>query len=200
LKLRPEGLAWNKFPQAEAVLVYARGLGAARSGDVEAAKADLQRLQALKEAMTAAKIDYWPGQTDFQIKALSAWIALSENRNEEALQLMRAAADDEEATDKHPVTPGNVAPSRQLLGEMLLAAGRPQQALIEFERSLKRDPNRFRSIHGAAQAADEAGDQGLALDYYSKLQALAADRDSDRPELIQGRGFATTNKKMQHPY
>lgn len=105
LKLTPEGLAWNKFPQAEAVLVYARGLGAVRSGDVEAARADLQRLHKLKEAMTAAKIAYWPNQTDFQIKALGAWIALSENRNEEALQLMRAAADAEEATDKQPGDP-----------------------------------------------------------------------------------------------
>lgn len=85
---------------------------------------------------------------------VSAWIALIENRNEEALQLMRAAADAEEATDKHPVTPGNVVPSRQLLGDMLLAAGQAEQALTEFERSLKRDPNRFRSIYGAAQAAD----------------------------------------------
>jgi tetratricopeptide (TPR) repeat protein len=199
LKLRPEGLAWNKFPQAEAVLVYARGLGAARSGDIEAARANLQRLQALKEAMIAARIAYWPSQADFQIKALGAWIALAENRNEEALQLMRAAADAEEATDKHPVTPGNVVPSRELLGEMLLAAGQPQQALIEFERSLKRDPNRFRSISGAAHAADVAGNARLALDYYSKLQALAAQGDGDRPELVQGRGFESS-KNMQHPH
>lgn len=82
---------------------------------------------------------------------------------------------------------------------MLLAAGQPEQALTEFERSLKRDPNRFRSIYGAARAADAAGDQGSARDYYSKLQALAADRDSDRRELGQGRGSAS-NKTMRHPY
>jgi len=192
LKLSPGELAWNKFPQAEAVLVYARGLGAARIGDAVAARADVGRLRALKDAMTAAKIGYWPGQADFQITAVSAWIALAEKRNDEALQLMRASADAEEESDKHPVTPGNVVPSRQLLGEMLLAAGQPQQALLEFERSLKRDPNRFRGIYGAARAAQVAGDRPLARDYYSKLQALAADSDSERPELAQARAFVVT--------
>jgi tetratricopeptide (TPR) repeat protein len=189
LKLSPPDLAWNKFPQAEAVLVYARGLGAARIGDVAAARADSQRLQALKDAMIAAKIGYWPSQVDFQIKTVDAWIALGEKRDDEALQLMRIAADSEEASDKHPVTPGNVVPSRQLLGEMLLDVGQPRQALVEFERSLKRDPNRFRGIYGAARAAEAAGDRPLARDYYSKLQAMAADRDSDRPELVQARAF-----------
>ena len=93
LKLSPPGLAWNKFPQAEAILIYGRGLGAARLGDAAAAQEDLQRLRALKEAMMAAKIGYWPGQADFQIKSLSAWIALLENRADEALQLMRASAE-----------------------------------------------------------------------------------------------------------
>jgi hypothetical protein len=189
LKLSPPDLAWNKFPQAEAVLVYARGLGAARIGDVAAARADSQRLQALKDAMIAAKIGYWPSQVDFQIKTVDAWIALGEKRDDEALRLMRIAADSEEASDKHPVTPGNVVPSRQLLGEMLLDVGQPRQALVEFERSLKRDPNRFRGIYGAARAAEAAGDRPLARDYYSKLQAMAADRDSDRPELVQARAF-----------
>jgi hypothetical protein len=189
LTLSPPDLAWNKFPQAEAVLVYARGLGAARTGDVAAAREDVERLQELKDAMSAAKIGYWPGQADFQIKAVNAWIALAETRNDEALQLMRASADAEEASDKHPVTPGNVVPSRQLLGEMLLAAGQPQQALLEFEHSLKRDPNRFRGIYGAARAAEAAGDRPLARNYYGKLQALATDSDSERPELVQARAF-----------
>jgi predicted Zn-dependent protease len=139
--------------------------------------------------MIAAKIGYWPSQADFQIKAVDAWIALAEKRNGEALRLMRAAADAEEASDKHPVTPGNVVPSRLLLGEMLTIVGQPQQALPEFERSLKRDPNRFRGLYGAARAAEAAGNRGLARDYYSKLQALAADRDSDRPELVQAKAF-----------
>ena len=90
--------------------------------------------------MSAAKLDYWAGQADFQIKTMDAWLALAENRDDEAVRLMRTAAEAEEASDKHPVTPGNVAPSRELLGEMLLQLNRPAEAFAEFERSLKRDP------------------------------------------------------------
>jgi len=189
LKLAPADLAWSKFPQAEAILVFARGLGAARTGDIAAARRDAERLQALKEAMTAAKMDYWAGQADFQIKTVSAWIALAEKRYEEAAQLMRAAAEAEDASDKHPITPGNVAPSRELLGEMLLTLNSPAQAFAEFERSLKRDPNRFRATYGAARAAEASGDREAARDYYSKLQTLAVNRDTERPELTQAKAF-----------
>lgn len=197
LKLSPGDLAWNKFPQAEAILVYARGLGAARTGDVAAARKDMERLQTLNETMVAAKIGYWPGQTDFQIKALSAWIALTEQHTDEAVQLMRAAAEAEEASDKHPVTPGNIVPSRQLLAEMLLGLDQPALALIEFERSLKRDPNRFRAIYGAARAAEAAGKREMAKAYYAKLQSLTADHDTERPELSHAKAFlATANEAL----
>jgi hypothetical protein len=189
LELTPAELGWNKFPQAEAILVFARGIGAARMGDTAAAREDIARLQALKEAMTAGKLDYWAGQADFQIKTLIAWLALAEKRNDEAERLMRAAAAAEEASDKHPVTPGNVAPSRELLGEMLLELDRPAEAYAEFKRSLKRDPNRFRSIAGAARAAEGAGNRNDARDYYSRLQVLAADHDNERPELVRARAF-----------
>jgi hypothetical protein len=189
LKLSPGDMAWSKFPQAEAILVFARGLGATRIGDVAAARRDAERLQALKGAMAAAKMDYWAGQADFQIKTVSAWIAFAEKRPEEALQLMRAAADAEDASDKHPITPGNVAPSRELLGEMLMANNSPAQAFVEFERSLKRDPNRFRGIYGAARAAETSGNRKAARDYYAKLQALAVSRDTERPELAQAKAF-----------
>ncbi|HSO47581.1 MAG TPA: hypothetical protein VLQ68_06575 [Rhizobiaceae bacterium] len=191
LSLSPPDLAWSKFPQAEGILVFARGLGAARTGDLAAARRDVERLQALKEALTAAKNGYWASQTDFQIKSVNGWIALAEKRNDEALQLMRAAAEAEEASDKHPVTPGNVVPSRELLGEMLIALNQPAQALAEFERSLKRDPNRFRGIYGAARAAEAAGNRNAAKDYYAKLEALTADRDTERPELAHSQAFLT---------
>lgn len=189
LELSPADLSWDKFPQAEAILVFARGLGAARSGDAAAARKDVERLQTLKEAMTAAKIGYWAGQAEFQIMTVNAWIAYADNRHEEALRLMRAAADLEEASDKHPVTPGNIVPSRELLGEMLLALNQPAQALSEFERSLKRDPNRFRGISGAAAAAETSGNHKAAKEYYEKLQALTAERDTERPELAHAKAF-----------
>ena len=187
LSLSPPDMAWNKFPHAEAILVFARGLGAARSGDLVAARQDVERMQALKSAMLAAKMGYWPGQADFQIAAVQAWIALGEQRNDEALQLMRAAAAAEEASDKHPVTPGNVVPSRELLGEMLLALGQQGAALAEFERSLKRDPNRFRGLAGALRAAEAVGDRDAARRHAISLLALAATRDSERPELARAK-------------
>jgi hypothetical protein len=185
LQLSPADLAWSKFPQAEAILVFARGLGAARTGDAAAARKDLARLRALKEAMIAAKLDYWAGQADVQIKTVDAWIALAEKRRDDAVRLMRAAADAEDASDKHPVTPGNVAPSRELLGEMLMAVDAPGPAFAEFERSLTRDPNRFRGLYGAVRAAEASGNREAARSYSAKLQALAAVRDTERPELAQ---------------
>jgi predicted Zn-dependent protease len=190
LQLAPADLAWNKFPQAEGILVFARALGAARSGDIAAARKDAERLVALKEQLLASKVAYWAGQTDFQIKTVNAWIALAEKRNDEALTLMREAAKMEDASDKSPVTPGNVVPSRELLGEMLMALNQPKEALVEYERSLKRDSNRFRGIYGAARAAEVAGNRDAAREYYAKLQTLAAERDTDRPELARAKSFS----------
>jgi tetratricopeptide (TPR) repeat protein len=194
LKLSPSDLIWDKFPQAEAILVFARGIGAARTGAIQAAHKDVERLQTLKDAMTTAKMGYWASQTDFQIKAVKAWIALAEKQNDEAIQLMRAAAESEESSDKHPVTPGNVVPCRELLGEMLMALNQPAQALVEFERSLKRDPNRFWGILGAADAAEASGNGEAARDYYAKLQILTADRDTERPELAHAKAFLAMQK------
>ena len=187
LQLSPASLAWEKFPQAEAILVFSRALGAARIGDIAAATRDQQRLEALKAAMVTAKIGYWPSQTDFQIKTINAWIALAERRNEEALRLMREAADMEEASDKHPVTPGNVVTSRQLLAEMLMEAGKPAEALDEFRRSLARDPNRYHAIAGAAHAALAVGDKAAAQKYFEQLLAIAANADTRRAELAEAR-------------
>lgn len=189
LELSPRDLAWNKFPQAEAILVFARGLGAARSGDVPAARRNRERLQALREVMAAEKNIYWAGQADFQIKTVDAWIAFAEQRHDEALERMRAAVALEEASDKHPVTPGNVVPSRELLGEMLMVMNRPLVAFAEFERSLQRDSNRFRGIYGAARAAHVAGNRQAAREYYAKLLTLTAEADTARPEIDQAKRY-----------
>ena len=189
LTLSPPDLAWSRFPQSESILVFARGLGEARIGDVAAARKDVERLQVLKDAMVAAKVGYWPAQTDFQITTVNAWVALAEKRNDEALKLMRAAAEAEDASDKHPVTPGNVVPSRELLGEMLLALDQPTAALVEFERSLKRDPHRFRGVYGAARAAEASGNAVAARRYYAELQELTAGREVERPELTRAKAF-----------
>lgn len=185
LRLSPASLTWEKFPQAEAILVFSRALGAARTGDIAAARRDLHRLEELKAAMLAAKIAYWPSQADFQIKTIAAWTAFAERHTDDALRQMREAADMEEASDKHPVTPGNVVPSRQLLAEMLMEAGKPAEALAEFRRSLARDPNRYHSIAGAAHAATAIGDKAVAQAYYEQLLSVAAHADTQRTDLAQ---------------
>jgi hypothetical protein len=191
LTLHPSTFGWDRFPYAEAVLVFARALGAARHGDVEAARTDLDRLQVLREAMVTAKLDYWAGQADIQSKEVEAWIALAEGRNEEALALMREAATMEDATEKHPVTPGPFVPAHELLGEMLLVLEQPAEALVEFEASRLLEPNRFRGLFGAARAAELAGEMETAHAYYEELVALGATADSERPELVAAKAFLT---------
>jgi tetratricopeptide (TPR) repeat protein len=159
LQLPAIELSWSRFPQTEANLVFARGVGAARSGDPAAARRDVARLEALRDALTAAKSPYWADQADIQATVVSGWVARSEGRNEEALRLLRIAAQREDATGKHPVTPGPLAPGRELLGELLLELGQPAAALAEFEASHQVEPDRFRGLHGAARAAELAGDR-----------------------------------------
>jgi predicted Zn-dependent protease len=151
-------------------LVFSRGLGAARIHDVAAARSDARRLEELRTTLVESKNTYWAKQTDAQLTTLNAWIALAELRPDEALALMRAAADAEEASDKHPVTPGNVIPLRELLGEMLLELNQPGDAQTEFARSLRRDPNRLRCVYGAARAADAAGDNDAKHMYFAKVR------------------------------
>jgi tetratricopeptide (TPR) repeat protein len=189
LTLHPQSLSWQKFPQAEAIVVFGRGLGAARGGNVAQAKTEVARLAGLRDAMTAAKNMYWANQAEIQRLAVAGWIARAENKNDEALALLRQAADKEDATEKHPVTPGAIQPAREMLAEVLLDLGQAQKALAEFEASQKVDPNRFHGLAGAARAADAAGDKAKAKSYYEKLIALAKNADSERPELTKAKAF-----------
>src|SRR5437667_156872 len=189
LELFGKEFPWGRFPQSEAQLVFARGLGAARGGDVTSARRDVERLGALRDTLAAAKVGYWAEQVDIQRQVASAWVARAEGRTEEALALLRAAADREDATEKHPVTPGPIAPARELLAEMLLEANEPAQALREFEASMRVEPNRFRGLYGAARAADLSGDRTKARTYYSTLLSLGEKGDTERPELRQAKAF-----------
>jgi len=188
----PSDLAWNRFPQAESIIWFARGLGAARGGNPARAREDLTRIEALRDAMTAAKSLYWAHQSEVQRLAVAAWIARADGRNEEALSLMRASADAEDATEKHPVTPGAIKPARELLGELLIELGQPAEALKEFEASHRVEPNRFQGLYGAARAAELAGDRAKARTYYGRLVSLGKGADGDRPELKQAKIFIAT--------
>jgi len=180
---------WGSFPQGMAISVYARALGAARSGNAPAVREEIERLRRLREAMIQAKIVYWAQQADIQIKVASAWAAFAAGNKQEALKLMREGADMEDASEKHPVTPGHVLPARELLGEMLLELKQPALALKEFEATHKVEPNRFRGLYGAARAATQSGDKAKAKTYYEKLVVLSQNADTERPEIKEAKAF-----------
>ena len=139
--------------------------------------------------MVAAKSAYWAEQAEIQRRGVEAWLAQAEGRPTQALALMRAAADLEDATEKHPVTPGAIKPARELLGELLLAQGQPAAALVEFEASQKNDPNRLGGLYGAARAAEGAGDATKARRYYDRVAQLGQKADADRPEVAAARTY-----------
>ncbi|HYE92606.1 MAG TPA: hypothetical protein VEA38_16370 [Terriglobales bacterium] len=189
LTLPATELEWAKFPQAEAIVVFARGLGAARGGNVATARQDAERLKTLQASLTNMKQGYWAGQVDIQRQIVEAWTARAENKHDEALKLMRAAADAEDATEKHIVTPGPIVPARELLGEMLLEAKRPAEALAEFEASQRKEPNRFRGYYGAARAAALTGDRTKARENFTRLVGLVERADAERPEIAEAKAF-----------
>lgn len=193
LELLPKSLPWNQFPHAEAIVVYARALAKARQHDVPGARDEIARLQRLRDALATMKLAYWVQQTEIQIVAASAWLALAEDRKDDALGLMRQATEMEAATDKHPVTPGPLVPARELLGEMLLQVGQPARALAEFERLEQAEPNRLLPLYDAARAAEASGDSAKARAYYRKLLDLTAKRDTERPEIARARALLALN-------
>lgn len=175
------------YPFVEAITRFARAVGAARSGDVASAKKDAEALTELHKKLEATKNNYWATEVEIQRLAVSGWIALAEGNPDQGVKLMRAAADLEDRNEKHIVTPGRIVPARELLGEMLLEVKQPKQALVEFEASQVREPNRFRNLYGSAVAADAAGDKAAAKKYFARLTALAAKGDGTRPEIARAK-------------
>ena len=187
LTLHPESLPWQQFPQCEAITVYARAIGKARSGDASGAAPEVTRLRELREAMLKNKANYWAQQAEIQITAASAWIALAQNDADEALRLMRRTVELEAATDKHPVTPGPLVPPREQLADMLLALDKPSEALAVFEQLQAGEPNRLLAIYGAARAAEALGDKAKSRNYYRQLLTLTEKRDAERPEILRAK-------------
>ncbi len=179
----------ERFTHVLGMTYFARALGAARSGDPAAARREVDRLQALREALLKAKQAYWADQVEVQRRAAAGWIARAEGKSEESVTLMRSAADLEDSSEKRPVTPAPVLPARELLGDLLLELGQPAAALREYETSLQREPNRLNGLYGAGRAAELAGDLAKAKAFYAKVAALGADADTERPELAAARAF-----------
>jgi tetratricopeptide (TPR) repeat protein len=188
LEIRP-----SKFPHVMAITHFARAIGAARSGNSAAAKADAAKLAEIRDGLREAKNAYWAGQVDVQQQAANAWILYADGQYDEALKAMSSAADAEDRTEKAPVTPGSLAPARELYGVMLLDHGMAKEALAAFEATMAKEPNRFNGYVGAAKAAQALGDIVKAKATYEKLVGLAAGSDSGRPTLAAAKAFVSSN-------
>jgi tetratricopeptide (TPR) repeat protein len=190
---------WQRFRWAEAHIHFARAIGLARIGKTSAAREEVEKLAALRDALVIGKGEYdWAKQVEIERRIAAAWLAYAEGRQDESLKLMRAVADLDDATDKHPVTPGAILPAREQLGELLIELKQPSAALQEFETSLRSAPERFNGLYGAARAASLASDQKKARTYYEKLIALTQPADSPgniRPEIKEAKEFLAVLSK-----
>ena len=180
LTARPASYPWDKYRYAEAIVHFARAVGAARSGDLPVARAAVAQLDSIHTSLQGQKGFDWATQVEIQHLAAAGWLARAEKKDEDALRIMRSAADLEDKTDKHPVTPGSVLPAREQLADLLLEMGRPDQALVEYEASLRTAPARLNSFLGAAQAATRAGQKDKAKEYNDRLVAVCLGVVPDR--------------------
>jgi hypothetical protein len=184
----------SALPYADALTYFARALGAARTGDTSAARPAIDMLQQLRDREAQANEQYWAGQIDIARRGASAWLALAEGRSADALAEMRAAVDAEDRTEKAAVTPGPIAPSGELLGEMLLQLNEPAEALKAFEATLVKEPGRFRTEYGAGKAAKLSGNDTVARKHFGRLLQICERADGPaRPELSEARSFSTSS-------
>ena len=172
------------FPYAEAMTHFARGLAAAHLGDIAGARSSREALTNIRERLLKSDEGYWAEQVEVQGRTVSAWTALAEGHRDAALREMKSAAELEEATEKSAVSPGPLATSRELLGEMLLQMSQPAEALLQFEAALKREPKRFRALYGAARAAQLKSDPKASRKYFDELLMVCTHADQPgRKEL-----------------
>jgi len=184
----PSGSPGGKLSWAEATTYYGRALGCAHTGDIEGARQAIQKLEADRDTLTQLQETYWSGKVEIQRREAAGMLASAQGKKEEALDLLRSAADMEDASEKHSVTPGPILPARELLGEFLLTTDKPADALVAFESTLQRSPNRFNALYGAARAAQNAGQREKARQYYSALVEVS-DPVSPRPELRTAKSY-----------
>jgi tetratricopeptide (TPR) repeat protein len=185
-RLTPAG---GKVAYTEALTWFARGLGAARSGDIATVEQSATGLATQHKVLADAGNTYWATEVEIQQRTIGAWIAFAKKDTDAALKSMREAADAEDRNEKHIVTPGRLLPARELLGDMLLEAGQPAAALKEYDASQQREPNRFRGYYGAARAMEALGDRVKAKAAYGKLLALAKNADAPRPEIQHAKAY-----------
>jgi tetratricopeptide (TPR) repeat protein len=166
----PDKVAWDQFPAFEAITQFGKGIGAARTKDDKMVGEVLTRLDSLISKLGASKTYvYWAEQARIQRQAIVAWAAYEKGDKVNGLAAMKKATEMEAATDKHPITPGEILPAAEMYGDMLLANGKPKDALVQYQTALTRSPNRLNSLYGAARAAEASGDKETARTYYVNL-------------------------------
>jgi tetratricopeptide (TPR) repeat protein len=179
----------SRFAATMALTHYARALGFARSGTVHEVEREIVQLRQIRDALLQAKQDYWAKQVEVQLQTAQAWLAWAAGNADIAVGQMRSAVALEESTYKHPITPGQLLPARELLADLLLETGQPAGALREYEADLRLNPNRFNALYGAARAAELAGRSATAAQYYRQLLDMCRAADGDREELRRARQF-----------
>ena len=174
------------FPYTEAMTWFARGLGSARLSEVKPALEAVAALKKIHDQLVKAGEDYWALQVEIEQREIEAWATMTQGNKQEALRQMETAAKLEDGTEKSAITPGPLAPARELLGEMLLASNQPEAALAQFEATMKKEPGRFRTLYGAAKAAQLAGRNGDSRRYFKELLTICDKGDHPgRTELQQ---------------
>jgi tetratricopeptide (TPR) repeat protein len=193
LEANPADFPWEQFPWENAITHFARLIGFTHVNKIKDAGKELEQLESLHKKLTDSKEMYKASQVQTQILAGNALIQSALGRKTEALQLMTRAAEMEDATAKSPVTPGEVVPARELLADMLLAMGRADQALREYESDLKRHPNRFNALYGAGLAAEKSKDTKKATEYFNQLLKISDPETCERTELQYALHFVKKN-------
>lgn len=194
LKIHPADFPWEKFPWQKAIINFTRLLGFVHIGKIDSAKVELKNLNTIYDTLMKQKDLYKANQVKIQINTSEAWILFKEGKNDEALKTMIVAADMEDKTEKHPVTPGEVIPAAELLGDMLMKMNKPGKALEAYEADLKKHPNRFNGLCGAALAAEKLHNVEKTNFYYRQLTNIANATDSSRPELKAARLYLKKQK------
>jgi tetratricopeptide (TPR) repeat protein len=182
-------LTATQYPMADSLTHFTRGLGMARTGNLAGAKAEVEAMKPLRAALERANDSYWADRTEEQMLAILAWVALKEGARDQALRFMRTAADNEDGSIKNVAMENRLYPMRELLGDLLLEMGQPAAALTEYETAIKATRNRYRGFWGIARAADQAGNQSKASEYFGKLVDLAKSADTERPEVREAKAF-----------
>lgn len=193
LELSPSTFPWDKFPWEKANINFGKVLGYVHTHQLNKAITEINELQTFYEKLTAAKENRKAAFVNIQIKASAAWIKFAEGQHAEAAKLMAEAADMEDATEKEAVTPGEVIPARELLGDLYMEMNVPPKALEAYEADLVRHPNRFNGLFGAGMAAEKSGDVDKATHYYRQLLSVAGTYGGERQEVKHAKSFVEKN-------